>query len=85
MRILLVGDQSTYRAEVREVLGQLTEPELAIGEVDFDSGAQAKPAEVVMVLFNDDEDRPLNFLQRQSELRRARRPCSRCCPNARPA
>lgn len=68
MRILLVGDQSTYRAEVREVLGQLTEPELAIGEIDFDSGAQAKPAEVVMVLFNDEEDRPLNFLQRQSEL-----------------
>jgi len=68
VRVLLVGGEPNQRAEVREVLRTLPEPEMAIAEADFQGGGEPKPAEVMMVLFDDDEDLPLNYLQQQSEL-----------------
>jgi Flp pilus assembly CpaE family ATPase len=63
LRVLLIGEQAGKRSEVGAVLGNLAEPELAIAESSFEQGADAKGAEVMMVLFDDDEDAPLNYLQ----------------------
>ncbi len=63
LRVLLIGEQPGKRSEVGAVLGNLAEPELAIAESSFEEGADAKGAEVMMVLFDDDEDAPLNYLQ----------------------
>jgi pilus assembly protein CpaE len=68
MRVLLVGEQADQRAEINTVLRSLTEPELVIAETGFQGVADTKTAEVMMVLFHEDEDAPLNYLQAQSVL-----------------
>lgn len=67
MRVLLAGNQPEQRAEVGTVLRGLTEPDVALAEMDYEDSAPAK-ADVIMVLFHEDEDAPLNFLQAHSVL-----------------
>src|ERR1700732_2658495 len=53
MRGLLGGDEADQRAEVNTVLRSLTEPELVIAETGFQGVAEAKAADVMMVLFHE--------------------------------
>jgi pilus assembly protein CpaE len=67
MRVLLAGSQPEQRAEIGTVLRGVTEPELLLAEMEL-QGSAPKQADVMMVLFHEDEDAPLNFLQAQSIL-----------------
>jgi pilus assembly protein CpaE len=68
MRVLLVGDQAEQRTEINTVLRSVTEPELVIAESGLQDGTELKSADVMMVLFHEDEDAPLNYLAAQSVL-----------------
>ena len=68
MRVLLVGDQAEQRTEINTILRSVTEPELVIAESGLQGGNESKSADVMMVLFHEDEDAPLNYLGAQSVL-----------------
>src|SRR5713226_5146107 len=67
LRVLLVGEDTKERGEIRSVLKLLTEPEIEIDEGAPDGGARAS-ADVAMVVLNGRDERALEFLQNEAQL-----------------
>jgi pilus assembly protein CpaE len=72
LQVVVAGSSAELRAQPVEVLAGLTEPEIEFIELDLDAAIHGEPAQVMMVVFGDDEEAPLALLQETSE--RAVRP-----------
>ena len=69
LRILLVGEDETRRAEIKRALAALPDPQLEVFETSprtSASGNGGAPADVEMVLFNGEDELPLEYLHSQA-------------------
>ena len=86
LRVLLVVDRDERRFEVKAALAALTDPPLEIVDAErgFTNGGNggAPPADVEMVVFDTEEEAPLNHLRERAAIRPGRR-CSRSCLSVR--
>src|SRR5260370_27094739 len=80
----MVAGSPELRAQPVEVLAKVTEPEIEVNQLDLGPGIQGESAQVVMLVFGDDEETPLRFLQEMAEQAFGPR-SSRYCPNTRRA
>ncbi len=63
----MVAGSPELRAQPVEVLAKVTEPEIEVNQLDLGPGIQGESAQVVMLVFGDDEETPLRFLQEMAE------------------
>ncbi len=66
LQVVVAGSDAGIRAQPVEVLTKLTEPEIEVRQLDLDAGIEGEPAQVMMVVFGDDEEAPLALLQETS-------------------
>jgi len=71
LRIDVVGHAPELREAVIEALSRVTEPTLQLIEPEQNGGADSvnEPTDVAMVLFNGDDDRSIQYLESQSNLK----------------
>ncbi len=66
LRVLLVGEDESRRAEIKRALVALPDPQLEVLESSpraSSAGNGGAPADVEMVVFNGEEELPLDYLQ----------------------
>ena len=60
--VLVVGRGSEQRAATTAALGAVSEPATEVIEAELDGKVELRQAQVMMVVFEDDEETPLNLL-----------------------